>query len=104
MKKNKLPSLITILVLTLLTSIIWVSFSVYRAITAKPPESVPSAVSAPLVPTFDTPEINKIESSLFLDNSQIPQNLITASTPPKITPTPVPTVTPVASPSATPLI
>lgn len=102
MKKNRLPSLITILVLTLLTSIIWVSFSVYRAITAKPPESVPSVVSNPLTPTLDTPEINKIESSIFLDNSQIPQNLVTASTPPAATPTPAPIITPVASPSATP--
>ena len=104
MKKDKLPSLITILVLTLLTSILWVSFSVYRAITAKPAESVPSAVSDPITPTLDQNEINKIESAVFLDNSLIPQNLIVASSPPVPTtlPTATPITTPTASPSATP--
>jgi hypothetical protein len=108
MKKNKLPSLITILVLTLMTSIVWVSLSVYRAITAKSPESVPSAVSNPLTPTLDQSEINKIESAIFLDNSQIPQNLVVASSPPvpapvsTALPAPTPITTPVASPSATP--
>ena len=104
MKKDKLPSLITILVLTLLTSILWVSFSVYRAITTKPAESVPSAVSDPITPTLDQNEINKIESAIFLDNSQIPQNLIVSSSPPAPTtlPTATPITTPTASPSATP--
>jgi hypothetical protein len=104
MKRNKLPSLITILVLTLLTIILWVSFSVYRAITAKPTESVPAAVSNPITPTLDQTEINTIESAVFLDNSQIPQNLVAASAPPSPVPVPIPTpiTTPVASPSATP--
>lgn len=104
MKKNKLPSLITILVLTLLTSILWVSLSIYRAITVKPPESVPSTVSNPLTPTLDQIEINKIESAVFLDNSQIPQNLIIASSPPAPATLPIatPIITPTASPSATP--
>jgi hypothetical protein len=99
MKKNKLPSLVSILILTLLTSVVWVSLSVYWAVKTKPPESVPKAVSEPLTPTLDQDTISKIESGMFLDNSQIPQNITTGSSP---LPSPIPEKTPVASSSATP--
>jgi hypothetical protein len=108
MKKNKLPSLISILILTLLTCVLWVSFNVYRSLTAKPEESVPEAVSNPITPTLDENVIKKIESAIFIDSSQIPDNVAQASSPapnqPVQTPlpTPVPSATPSASPSATP--
>jgi len=99
MKKNKLPGLISILILTLFTSILWVSLSIYWSLTAKPTESVPKTVSDPIIPTLDQSAINKIESGIFLDNSQIPQNITTV---PSSLPTPTPETTPTASPSATP--
>ena len=108
MKKNKLPSLISILILTLLTGVLWVSLEVYRTLTIKPAESVPETVSDPITPTLDQNIIKKIESAVFIDNSQIPDNVAQASSPapnqPVQTPlpTPTPSVTSSASPSATP--
>jgi len=99
MKKDKLPSLVSILILTLLTSIVWVSLSVYWALTAKPAESVPKTVSDTFTPTLDQGAIDKVESRIFLDNSQIPQNSPTGTS---SLPTPAPEVMPTASPSATP--
>lgn len=106
MKKNKLPSIVTILILTLLTSILWVSFSTYRAFVAKPSESVPKEISNPITLTLDKDEIKKIESGIFFDSSQIPENIVTAAlstvpTQPILTPLPIPT--PETTPSATPV-
>lgn len=109
MKKNKLPSLISILILTLLTSVLWISFDVYRALTAKPAESVPKTVSDSITPTLDQTAIKKIESGIFIDSSQIPENVIAIPSSPipgqpaqAPLPTPTPVVTPTASSSGTP--
>lgn len=108
MKKNKLPNPISILVLTLITALVWVSLNIYRALTASPPPAVPQNVSQTLTPTLNQDTINKIESSTFLNDSQIPL-VVTAQTAagtpaPTILPSPAttPAETPVASPSATP--
>ncbi len=108
MNKNKLPSTILILILTLFTVIFWVLFSIYRAITVKPVPTVPDQVSASLNPTLDQNSINKIESNIFFNDSQIPDNVLIAPTPgsqpttaPSL-PTPVATPTGSASSSANP--
>lgn len=105
MKKNKLPSLITILILTLITSILWVSLSTYRAFTAKPPESVPKEISDPITLTLDQTAIKKIESGIFFDSSQIPENVVAAPSPTATaqpTQSPQPTLTPEATPTPIP--
>ena len=108
MKKSKLPNLITILILTLITSVLWVSLSTYRAFTAKPSESVPKEISDPITLTLDQAAIKKVESGIYFDSSQIPENVVTAPTPtataqptqpPEPTSTPEATPTPVPSPS-----
>lgn len=99
MKKNKLPSLITILILTLITAVMWVGLSVYRALSQKPAPAVPEEVSNPLTPTLDSDSLTKIQSRQLLDDSQIPALTITKS------PNSAPIATPIntASPSAIPL-
>ena len=104
MKKNKLPSLVTTLILTLITSVFWVSLSTYRAFTAKPSDSVPKEISDPITTTLDQDTINKIESGIFLDSSQIPENIVTASsTPASIQPTQIPLPTPTPEETPTPV-
>jgi hypothetical protein len=110
MNKTKLPSLIPILILTLLTAVMWVTFEVFRAIKTLPESSVPASISQPLTPTLDKDSINKIESRIFLNDSQIPNVIATPSSAPKTLPTATPkstatpsaTIQPVASSSATP--
>jgi hypothetical protein len=104
MQKNKLPNIVSILILTLITVIMWVSFSVYRAVTDKPAPTITKTISEPLSPRLDTDTINKIESSVFLDSSQIPQGIVAAQTMIPIVTIPTPMPTPiVASASATPV-
>ncbi len=97
MKKIKLPNAVAILVLTLITVVMWVSFSIYNAFDKKPSFQVPSEVSKPLTPTLDIETINLIESRDFVDDSQIPQNIVTGPIPlggsEKSVATPVPETT-----------
>ena len=107
MKKSKLPSLVSILILTLLTVVMWISLSVYHAFTTKPPESVPDAVSKPLTPTLDQDVVKQIESSVFLQSSEIPEITVGSSASPAPTQSPVPTRPPetpltTPTPQATP--
>ena len=97
MKKNKLPKPITILILTLLTSLVWVSLSIYRAVAIKPPAAVSEKISKSLNPTLNTEAIQKIESAIFFQDSDIPKINITS---PNI-PTPIPTIIPTIAPIST---
>lgn len=104
MKKNKLPSLISVLILTLITVVMWVSFDIYRAIT-KAPESIVSAdITKSLNPTLDQDSIKLMESRTLLDDSQIPENIIISSSPVPVakiipSPTAVPTNEPLPEPT-----
>lgn len=110
MKKAKLPSIVSILILTLLTSVVWVSLSIYRTLTTKPAPAVPENVSKALTPTLDVNTIKNIESGIFLAPNQIPENVVTGSTAPTATPlviatpTPQPTATGSAGPTNQPTI
>ena len=103
MNKTKLPSLIPILILTLVTIIMWVSFDVYRTFKQPAESSVPANIALPLTPTLDQDAIKQIESRTYLDDSQIPDNIINSSPLPVINPTPIPTEIPVAEPTTEPL-
>jgi hypothetical protein len=91
MKKTKLPSFVTVLILTLITVIMWVSFEVYRLFVKPVTPSVPESVSAPLTPTLDQATIDQVKTHLFLNDSEIPDVVIGAFTPLEGTPQPSPT-------------
>jgi hypothetical protein len=90
------------MIVTLLTSILWVSFGVYRAVTVKPAVSVPQTISNPITPSLNQTAIKQIESGIYFDSSQIPDIVVTASSSPLPVPTISPIVTPISSPSAMP--
>lgn len=99
MKKPSLPKPITILILTLLTAILWVGLSIYRSVTVKPSTPVPENVSKPINPSLNTAVIQKIESRIYIPDSEVPQiNSVTSGT----NPTPLATSTPASTPSASP--
>ncbi|MEK7550602.1 MAG: hypothetical protein AAB535_02355 [Patescibacteria group bacterium] len=60
--KNKIPNIVTILILTTLTAIMWISLSVYRAVVVKPSLVVPDEISKPLVPFLDQDIIRDIQN------------------------------------------
>lgn len=62
MKKNKkLPSIIILLILTAITAVFWISFSVYRVFTKPKPINIPNEVIAPINPNLDLDTLNEIE-------------------------------------------
>lgn len=101
MKRSKLPSLVAVLILTLITAVMWVGLSVYRALSLKPAESVPQEILQPLDPNLDSDTLGKIQSKIFLDDSQIPEVAVSQTNAPVATK--APQASPQASPSATPV-
>lgn len=103
--KQKLPSPVTLLILTGLTTVVWVSLSVYRTYTLEAPPSVPDEVSQELTPTLNKDVINDIKQRQFYNEvpAFVPPQQETATPKPSSQPTTEPTVTvePTASGSAT---
>lgn len=98
-QNKKLPNLVSILVLTLITVVMWIAFNVYRAIlttTGPSASSVSDEVSSPFTPSLDKDTIDEIESKIFLDESQIPNTTFS----PEATPLPPATQTVIATPEA----
>ena len=61
MKSKKLPSLVILMILSLITVLFWVSFSVYRVFTNKPAPIVPEEIIRDLNPTLDSSLIKEME-------------------------------------------
>lgn len=107
MKKTKIPSFVTITILTTITTAFWLLFSVYRAFTKTPALDIPSQIIEPLDPTLDSNTLDNLQLRTYFEDSQIPQTILVTPTPAATeTPTPTPTPTPIgsgptASPSAT---
>lgn len=98
MKKRKTPNLVTIAILTTITVVFWVFFSVYRVFTDQPSYDVPAEILEPVSPTLDTGLIDKIQSRIFFSEGEVVTQIQIAS------PTATPTATPEASPAATPTV
>jgi hypothetical protein len=98
MKKQKIPGLISVLILTLITIVMWVSLDVIRAFQKTTPSNVPAEISQPIVPSLDQTSMSQIESRIFLDDSQIPSGITSSSQTPAASPTPVPTIEPTTEP------
>lgn len=101
MKKKKLPSLVSILILTLITVFFWVAFDVYRLFTKPSDAVVPESISLPLNPVLDQNALDKLKQSVYFEDSQIEDFVINTSLAVD-TPEEVSTETPVSSPSAFP--
>lgn len=62
---NKLPNVIALMILTLVTLLIWLTFNVYRTFTSETPPAVPEEVILPIDPRLDTTVINEMETRLY---------------------------------------
>ncbi len=103
MKPPKIPSIISLIILTTITLIFWVLFEVLRAFIAKPSTSVPQEITQSLSPSLDTNTVNEMQSAVFFDKSQIPQSFASPTPIATHLPTPSPIGTPISSPSASPI-
>ena len=80
----------------------WVSFDVYRAVKKPTKITVATEISKSLVPTLDREAIEQIGTRLFLDDSQIPEDIVGPLPTTGSLSTPIPSSTATPRPSATP--
>ena len=64
--KTKIPSLIIVLIFTLITTLSWVGFSIYRAVISKPAPVVSETLSKELNPNLDRAIIEKLRAKIFI--------------------------------------
>jgi hypothetical protein len=109
MKRPKPPNLVTMAILTTLTIIFWVFFTVYRAFTTQPAPELAPEILEPLSPNLDKNALDTIQTRIFFEEGQLPEIPILTPTPspsPPVelteTPTPTPTATEGATLSPTP--
>lgn len=93
MKKLKVPSLVTILILTVITIVFWIVFGVVRIFQTKPAPSVPPEILDPLNPNYDKTTVDKIQERIYFDNEQTFE---------AAQPNPSPTAAPTPSPTQLP--
>jgi len=95
--KTKTSPLTKLAILTALTTLSWVSFEIYQALSQKAPPNIPPQILAPLNPNLDTQSLDLIKSRIQPDESTLPLSS------PLATPTPLPTASPSEEiPSSTP--
>ena len=96
MRKPKAPPLVTVLVFTTVTIVIWIFSSVYRALAVKPGPKVPPEILTPIDPTLDTKALEQLENRIFFEEGQITEFTKNLPTPSpqgeSATPSPEPTV------------
>ena len=96
MKKLKAPRLVTIAVITTMTIIFWIFFTVYRIFTSTPPAHVPEELMAPITPVLKIEALENIENRIFFEEENIPDIFEAEATP---IPTPLETPTEVTPPA-----
>ena len=77
MKKEKTPNIVSLAILTLITSILWIFFSLYRVFIEKSDTNVSQEILEPLSPTLDETVISEIEKKVFIEQNQIPDTIVT---------------------------
>lgn len=65
MKNSKLPSIVVLFILSMITLLFWTSFSIYRVFTAKPATQVSNDVILKVDPRLDTVTLDQIEKRIY---------------------------------------
>lgn len=92
MKKTKVPSIISLAILTLITSIFWIFFSLYRVFTDKSEPKVFKEILESFSPSLNEEVISEIENRVFIEQNQIPENMVSKQTIELESPSPEPTL------------
>jgi len=95
-EKKKIPFRIKfIIVSTVLTTVLWIGFDVYRALTTKPIPIVAPEILAPIDPTLDESLLNDLPNRVYLeDTPSIVRTNDALVEPEEVLPTPVPEASP----------
>jgi hypothetical protein len=97
MKKRRAPRLVTVAILTTLTVIFWIIYSLYDVLTSTPPVNVPPEILAPINPTLDKDALDSIQERVYFEENEAEIFII-----PQETPTPQPEIEEEITPTITP--
>lgn len=70
MKKTKLPGAVTLAILTLITVIFWVFFSVFRVLTTKSSPKIPGEILEPISPNLKSEIVKQMETRIYFEKNQ----------------------------------
>jgi len=70
MKDSKQPGVVTLAILTALTSILWVFFSVIRTLSEEPVSPVSPEILEPINPNLDLETLDRVRDGLVFDEGQ----------------------------------
>lgn len=65
MKNTKLPSLVVLMILTVITVLFWISFSIYRSFAKTVDTPVEAKYTAPIVPSLDLKTVEKVKEKIY---------------------------------------
>lgn len=65
--KKRLPSPVILAIMTTITTVSWVGFSVYRTLTKKPLPNVPVEILEPISPELDTNTLAQIAERVYFE-------------------------------------
>ena len=71
MKKPKPPSIVTLAVMTTITVVFWVFFSVYRVYMTKVPTNVSPEILKPISATLDTKALAQIGQKVYFERGDV---------------------------------
>ncbi len=73
------PFIVKLAILTVLTSLIWTGFDVYRRLTAKPTPQVPAEILSPIIPELNPDTLAHLEQTTYLEGDQLGDTLLLSS-------------------------
>jgi len=70
MRKPPTPTIVTLVVFTTVTVILWIFISVYNILINKPVVDVPQELLEPINASLDTAQLQKISEKVFFEEGQ----------------------------------
>lgn len=65
MNKPKPPNLVTVVIITTITVVFWVFFTVYRVLVSEPDTVIPASLMQPVNPTLDIETLSSIRNKKY---------------------------------------
>jgi len=67
MKKSKVPSIVAVMILTVITISFWIVFSVVRIFRTETTPAIPPEILNPLNPNYDKTTVDKIQERIYFE-------------------------------------
>lgn len=71
MRKQRVPGIVTVAILTVITVVFWIILDVYRTLTVKPAPTVSEEILSPIDPDLDQTYLNRLQQRVFLNETEI---------------------------------